>query len=230
MNIRCAIVDDEPIAAKGIAGYASKIPVIHVVGIYHSALELDEAIKKESIDLVFLDIEMPYLSGIDWLKSIKVPPKIIFTTAYDQYALEGFELDVLDYLLKPVSFQRFFKAVNKAQEYFSRKEDHIYIKADGQLEKMPFEEILYIESLQNYVIFHTEKRNLISHITMKSVQEQLPAHIFLRTHKSYLINRQHISSIKGLMIQMKNDYKVPIGKTQKEEVLLSLTNQKILKK
>ncbi|MEQ8470663.1 MAG: response regulator transcription factor [Marinoscillum sp.] len=229
MSIRCVIVDDEPIAAKGIAGYAEKLSTLEVIAVLNSAIDLNEFLQENAVDLVFLDIEMPYLTGLSWLKSYKNPPKIIFTTAYDQYALEGFELDVVDYLLKPVSFERFLKAVNKAKEKLTTEEDHIFIKTDGRLEKLAFEEIVCVESLQNYVTFITQDKRLISHITLKSVEEQLPGNLFIKCHKSYLLNIKSVVSIEGSRITTVNGLKVPIGKSQKETVLNKVTKN-ILRK
>lgn len=229
MSIQCVIVDDEPIAAKGIAGYAEKISSLEVVAVLHSAIDLNEFLQEREVDLVFLDIEMPYLTGLSWLKAFKNPPKVIFTTAYDKYALEGFDLDVMDYLLKPVSFERFLKAVNKVKEHFKSEEDHIFIKTDGRLEKLPFDQIICVEGMQNYVTFLTEDKRLISHLTLKSVEEQLPTGMFIKCHKSYLINISAVVSIEGLRITMSNGLKIPIGKSQKDQVLNKITKN-ILKK
>ncbi|MEQ9302846.1 MAG: LytTR family DNA-binding domain-containing protein [Marinoscillum sp.] len=229
MSIQCVIVDDEPIAAKGIAGYAEKISSLEVVAVLHSAIDLNEFLQEREVDLVFLDIEMPYLTGLSWLKAFKNPPKVIFTTAYDKYALEGFDLDVMDYLLKPVSFERFLKAVNKVKEHFKSEEDHIFIKTDGRLEKLPFDQIICVEGMQNYVTFLTEDKRLISHLTLKSVEEQLPTGMFIKCHKSYLINISAVVSIEGLRITTSNGLKIPIGKSQKDQVLNKITKN-ILKK
>lgn len=230
MSIKCLIVDDEPIAAKGIAGYADKISNLEVVSILYSALELNEFLQKETVDLIFLDIEMPYLSGLNWLKSYKNPPAVIFTTAYHEYAVEGFDLDVVDYLLKPVSFERFLKAINKVRDTSGGiQADHIFIKVEGRLEKVLFEEILCVESLQNYVTFICESRRLISHLTLKSVEEQLPGSYFLKTHKSYLINKSKVQALEGNRIKLSQELNVPIGKTIREEVIQEITKNTLKK-
>src|SRR5437763_2118325 len=145
MNINCIITDDEPLARKGLQGYIEKIPFLNLTGVCEDAMQLNSMLQVEKPDLIFLDIEMPYLSGIDFLKTQKNPPKVILTTAYDQFALQGYELDVLDYLLKPISFDRFLKSANKAADYFSSTReaatDHLFIKTDGRLEKIFFNDI-----------------------------------------------------------------------------------------
>ncbi len=230
MSIRCIIVDDEPIAARGIAGYAEKVSFLEVAAIFNSALELNDFLRKESADVVFLDIEMPYLTGINWLRSVKNPPKIIFTTAYDRYAIEGFELDIVDYLLKPVSFDRFLKAANKIQSLFDQTGDHIFVKTEGRLEKVFYKQITHVEGMQNYVVFHVDEKKLISHLTLKAVEEQLPGSLFLKTHKSYIVNKAEVRSIEGLRITLTNEVTIPIGKTQKNEVYSHITSHKILRK
>ena len=232
MKIRCAIVDDEPVAARGIEKYAQQINNLKVAGVFASAMELNEFLSKNKVDLVFLDIEMPLINGIEWLKAAKNPPKIIFTTAYNEYAIEGYELDVVDYLLKPISFARFLKAVNKAALLFNNdeKEDHIFVKSEGRLEKLLFEEIYYVQGMQNYVTFHTQRGPFIAHLTLKSVVEQLPPTNFLQIHKSYLVNLTRVQAITGAQISLKDDTLLPIGNKWKEEVISMITDQKVMKK
>ncbi|MBO9732075.1 MAG: response regulator transcription factor [Chitinophaga sp.] len=233
-HIKCIITDDEPIAAKGLQGYAAKTGFLEVVTTCENAIELNGVLKQQpAIDLLFLDIEMPYMTGIEFLKSLPHPPKVIFTTAYEQYAIQGFELDVLDYLVKPVSFERFLKAANKAYDYFSVQQpgdqSYIFIKSDTKLEKLLFNDILFAEALGNYVAFYTADKKIVTHATLKSVQEKLPSRQFFQPHKSYLVNMQHISAIEGNILHM-GTYEVPISKYQKEEVLEKIVNNKLLKK
>ncbi|HEY9261358.1 LytTR family DNA-binding domain-containing protein, partial [Chitinophaga sp.] len=201
VNIKCIITDDEPIAGKGLQGYAAKTGFLQVVAVCEDAIELNTVLKQQPVDLLFLDIEMPYMTGIEFLKSYPNPPKVIFTTAYEQYALQGFELDVLDYLVKPVSFERFLKAANKAYDYFSTQQSgdqpYIFIKSDTKLEKVFFHDILFAEALGNYVAFYLADRKIVTHATLKSVQEKLYSRQFLQPHKSYLVNIQQISAIEG---------------------------------
>jgi len=208
--IRCIITDDE------------------------DAIQLNTALKQQPADLLFLDIEMPYMSGIEFLKSYPNPPKVIFTTAYEQYALQGFELDVLDYLVKPISFERFMKAANKAFDYFSQpaagaSEAYFFVKSESKLEKVFFNDILFAEALGNYVAIHTADRKIITHATLKSMQESLPLKQFLQPHKSYLVNLNHISAIEGNVLHI-GKHEVPISKYQKEELLEKIVNNRLLKK
>jgi DNA-binding LytR/AlgR family response regulator len=233
VNIKCVITDDEPLAGKGLQGYATKTGFLEVVAVCEDAIELNTVLKQQSIDLLFLDIEMPYMTGIEFLKSYPNPPKVIFTTAYEQYAIQGFELDVLDYLVKPVSFERFLKAANKAYDYFSTRQSgdqpYIFIKSDTKLEKVLFNDILFAEALGNYVAFYTADRKIVTHSTLKAVQDKLPPRQFLQPHKSYLVNINHISAIEGNILHV-GKYEVPISKYQKEEVLEKIVNNKLLKK
>jgi len=233
VNIKCVITDDEPLAAKGLLGYAGKVGFLEVVAVCEDAIALNTLLKQQTVDLLFLDIEMPYMTGIEFLKSYPNPPKVIFTTAYEQYAIQGFELDVLDYLVKPVSFERFLKAANKAYDYFSTQQSgeqpYIFIRSDTKLEKVLFSDILFAEALGNYVAFYMADRKLVTHATLKAVQEKLPPRQFLQPHKSYLVNIHHISAIEGNILHI-GKHEVPISKYQKEEMLEKIINNKLLKK
>jgi DNA-binding LytR/AlgR family response regulator len=233
LTIKCVITDDEPLAGKGLQGYAAKTGFLQVVAVCEDAIELNTVLKQQSVDLLFLDIEMPYMTGIEFLKSYPNPPKVIFTTAYEQYAIQGFELDVLDYLVKPVSFERFLKAANKAYDYFAVQQPgdqpYIFIKSETKLEKVLFSDILFAEALGNYVAFHMADRKIVTHSTLKAVQEKLSPRQFLQPHKSYLVNINHISAIEGNILHV-GKHEVPISKYQKEEVLEKIVNNKLLKK
>jgi DNA-binding LytR/AlgR family response regulator len=233
MKISCIITDDEPIARKGLEGYVEKIGFMQLAGVCENALQLNTLLKQQPVDLLFLDIEMPYITGIDFLKTAVNPPKVIFTTAYEQYAIKGYEMDVLDYLLKPVSFDRFLKAANKAHDYFLPKltsdEQYLFIKTDNKLEKVVFDDILFIEAMENYVGIYQHGKKMITHATLKSLQEKLPAHKFLQPHKSYLVNISAIGSIEGNILHI-DSFQVPISKYQKDEVLEKIVNNKLLKK
>lgn len=232
MKIKCAIVDDEPVAARGIEGYARQVDTLKVVGVFPSALELNKYMSENELDLVFLDIEMPYLTGIDWLKSVRNPPKIIFTTAYNKYALEGFELDVVDYLLKPISFARFLKAVNKMADRMQEKgeDDFIFIKSEGKLVKILLEDIVYVQALQNYVTFHTTQGSLIAHLTMKAVNQQLPTTQFIQIHKSYVISLNHVQAIEGNQVVMKPQTRVPLGTKSRDTIIEKITQHKVIRR
>jgi len=233
MKISCIITDDEPIARKGLQGYIGKIDFLELKGVCEDAIQLNNLLKQAPVDLLFLDIEMPYVSGIEFLTNTVSPPKVIFTTAYERYAIKGYELDVLDYLLKPISFERFMKAANKAYEFFNTNQEpssqYLFVKTDSKLEKVNFGEILFVEAMENYVGIYLAAKKLIIHSTLKALQEKLPVQDFLQPHKSYLINLNHINSIEGNMLHI-GDYQVPISKYQKEEVMERILNNKLLKK
>jgi DNA-binding LytR/AlgR family response regulator len=192
-------------------------------------------LRKEAVDLLFLDIEMPYVTGIEFLRTLSHPPRVIFTTAYEKYALQGFELEVLDYLLKPISFERFMRAANKAHDYFRGQqgpagaEDYIFVKADGKLEKIQFSDILFAEGLENYVAIYTREKKIISHLTLKILQEKLPAGAFIQPHKSYIVSIDKINSIEGNILHILQ-YQVPMSKYQRDEVMEKIVNSKLLKR
>ena len=233
--IKCILIDDEPFARKGLQGYIGQIDFLDLRGVCENAIELNSLLKKEPADLLFLDIEMPYLTGIEFLKQLPSPPRVIFTTAYEKYALQGFELEVLDYLLKPISFDRFLKAANKAFDYFRQQqspavaEDYIFVKADSRLERVAFADILFAEALENYVAIYTREKKIITHLTLKMLQEKLPAAAFIQPHKSYLVSIDKINSIEGNILHI-TQYQVPISKYQKEEIMEKIVNSKLLKR
>lgn len=233
LTINCVITDDEPLARKGLLGYAGKTGFLHVAATCEDAMQLNTVLKQHSIDLLFLDIEMPYITGIEFLKSLPNPPKVIFTTAYERYAVQGFDLDVLDYLVKPISFERFLKAANKAYDYFSAQRPgdrpYFFIKTDNKLEKVLYDDILFAEALENYVAIYTTDKKIITHATLKSVQGGLPAKQFIPPHKSYIVNISHVQAIEGNVLHV-GKYEVPVSKYQKEEVLEKIVNNRLLKK
>ena len=233
MKISCIITDDEPIARKGLQGYIGKIEFLELKGVCENAIQLNNLLKQAPVDLLFLDIEMPYVSGIEFLMNTSSPPKVIFTTAYERYAIKGYELDVLDYLLKPISFDRFMKSANKAYDYFNANQEpttqYLFVKADSKLEKVNFSDILFVEAMENYVGIYLTGKKLITHSTLKALQEKLPVQDFLQPHKSYLINLNHINSIEGNMLHI-GEYQVPISKYLKEEVMERILNNKLLKR
>jgi DNA-binding LytR/AlgR family response regulator len=232
MNISCIITDDEPMARKGLENYVQKIPFLQLEAVCEDAMQLNHFLQKQKVDLVFLDIEMPYLSGIGLLKTLQDPPRVILTTAYENYALQGFELDVLDYLLKPISFERFLKAANKASDYFALRSeptaDYFFIKADGRMEKIFFKDIISVEARENYAAIHTAAKKWMTHATLKSVQSMLPGH-FVQPHKSWLVNSEHITAVEGNVIYC-GAQQIPVSKYQKEEVLRKILNGRLLRK
>jgi DNA-binding LytR/AlgR family response regulator len=238
--INCIIVDDEPLARKGLKEYIADVDFLHLLGEFDNAVKAAELLSKGIIHLLFLDIQMPKITGLDFFKSLHHPPPVIFTTAYPQYALEGFDLNALDYLVKPISFERFLKAVHKVKEYYEirqhndeavirKNEDYFFIKADNKLVKIFFNEILFVEALQNYVIIHTTDKKFITYLTFKSVEEYLPGERFIKTHKSYIISASKIDSIEGNDIRIGNHH-IPISRNEKEEVMEKLLKGKFLKR
>ncbi|QHS59027.1 LytR/AlgR family response regulator transcription factor [Chitinophaga agri] len=235
MKIRCVITDDEPYARKGLQGYISQIDFLELVTVCESAVELNAFLKKEQVDLLFLDIEMPYLSGIELLKTLADPPRVIFTTAYEKYAMQGYELEVLDYLLKPVSFERFLRAANKAFDYFSLQEqakpqqEYFFIKVDSKLEKVVVADILFAEGMENYITIYTRGRKMMTHLTLKMLQERLPADKFIQPHKSYIVAVDKIDAIEGTILTLAG-YQVPVSRYQKEELMEKVLQNRILKR
>ncbi len=224
--INCLIVDDEPIARKGIAEYVEQIDFLNAAAVCKNAIEASSALQSKPIDLAFLDIQMPKITGIDFLKNLPQPPLVIFTTAYPQYAVEGYELNIIDYLLKPISFERFFKAVVKAQAYLNLKmnntpavaEPYFFIKSNQKIEKIIFEEILYIEALSNYVVINTSSRKYIAYLSFKGIESQLPQGLFLKIHKSFIVAVKAIEAIDNNEVLLKNKI-LPISKSCKTSVM-----------
>jgi DNA-binding LytR/AlgR family response regulator len=237
--MKCIIIDDEPLAREGIEKYVAKIDFLENVGVFESALAAQNSIQTEKIDLMFLDISMPYLTGIDFLKSLKNPPLVIFQTAYPNFALEGYQLDIIDYLVKPITFERFHKAVSKAYDYWQLKNkpqstdnqlitnDFIFIKCDKRYEKVMLNEILYVEAMQNYSLVYTAHQKLMTLQPLKSFEDTLPTSQFMRVQKSFVVNLNKIESIMGNEIKVGNKM-ISVGRPQKEVILEKLVGKKNL--
>lgn len=222
MKIRALVIDDEPLAQEVLKTYVSETGIIEVQGYCSNALEAMQMMHEQEIDLVFLDINMPKLSGIEWIKSLKKPPLIILTTAYTQYALEGYELNVLDYLAKPFSLQRFLKAVAKAEEQLLgrhskeiNEQDSIFIKSNRKNYQVRFEDVVYVEGLGDYIKIYTESTHYVTNISMKRIEDQLPTSSFFRIHKSFIVNLKKIVSIEGNLIDVKIN-KLAIGNNYRQ--------------
>lgn len=223
--INCLVVDDEPIAREGMMEYVRQIDYLNPIAQCKSATEAVGLLQKNKIDLIFLDIQMPKLTGIDFIKALSNPPLVIFTTAYSEYALEGFELDVVDYLLKPISFARFLKAVEKAQSYLHARDkevsvtqDFFFIKCNGKIEKILMADVIYIEAMANYVIIHTRLKKYITYLTFSGIEEQLPYDLFVRIHKSFLVAISAIQTIDGNEV-ITNTMRLPMSKNYKNDVM-----------
>jgi DNA-binding LytR/AlgR family response regulator len=225
--MKCLIVDDEPLSLDILEKYIKDIPGLHLVARCMDAFEAMEKIKSSQVDLVFLDINMPKLSGINMVKSMQNLPKIVFTTAYPQYAVEGFELDVTDYLVKPISFERFVKAVEKAgknQENDGSKintPSFIMVKSNKKLYKVSLSDIRYIMSMGDFVKIFTQDKTIICSDTLKNIETQLPRALFIRTHKSYIIALESVKYLEGNQIIIGSEA-LPIGLTYKDELLKAL--------
>jgi DNA-binding LytR/AlgR family response regulator len=225
------------VARKGISEYIGEIGFLALVAECESAIKASSYLGQGAVDLIFLDIHMPRLSGIEFLKTLKNPPLVIFTTAYSEYALEGYSLDVVDYLVKPIPFERFMKAAQKAMEIHSlkhqagqnREADYFFVKCDSKYEKLMFKEVTYIEALQNYAVIHTQNRKLITYITMTGLESQLPKDQFLKVHKSYIIAIGHIRSLEGHEILI-GEARIPISRNLKDEVVSQILGNKLFKR
>lgn len=235
--IKCVVVDDEPLARECIENYIQQIDFLTCVGTCKSALEVNRVLQKTQVDLLFLDIQMPMMNGLEFLKVLENPPMTIITTAYSEYAIEGFELNVLDYLLKPIVFNRFFAAVNKAKKTFYlqygqpkhisiEEENFFFIKCDGRYEKIYIDTILFIEAMQNYVIIQTEEKRYVTLLFLKNVAEKLNTEDFLRVHKSYIVARSKIEAASTTEIQIQT-HTIPISRTYKKEVLPKILGNKL---
>ncbi|MDP1621839.1 MAG: LytTR family DNA-binding domain-containing protein [Bacteroidales bacterium] len=230
MNIRCVIIDDEPLAQRVVERYAEKIPFLEIVQKCNNAFEAIDVLYKQEADLLFLDINMPRLSGIDFLKTLKKPPLVIITTAYAEFAIEGYELDVVDYLMKPFAFDRFYKAIQKAEELIRGKEQRqfksagdddqgdtfIFVKSSKKTYKVNLHDILYIEALGDYVKIFTTEKMIVSYQSLKNIETLLPARSFPRIHKSFIIALSRIDLIEGNHVKIK-DRQIPIGTNFKGE-------------
>jgi DNA-binding LytR/AlgR family response regulator len=239
--IRCIIIDDEPLARKGLKEYIADVDFLQLEAEFDSPLKATKLLGEGSVQLIFLDIQMPKISGLEFFKTLQQAPPVIFTTAYPQYALDGFELNALDYLVKPVSFERFLKAAMRAKEYYevrnkniaeaqpSSKEDFFFIKADNKLVKIFFDDVLFVEALQNYVCIHAKTKKYITYLTFKSIEEYLPPDRFIKTHKSYIISASKIDNIDGNDIRI-GEHHIPISRTSKDEVMEKLLKGRFLKR
>jgi DNA-binding LytR/AlgR family response regulator len=228
--ITCIITDDEPYARKGLQAYVEKVTFLDLKGQCEDAMELSQMLQQQPVDLLFLDIQMPHITGVEFLRSLKNPPKVIFTTAFKEYAMEGFELDVLDYMLKPISVERFMKAAYKAKDYFDLKgiteaPTYLFVKAEGRLEKIIFDEVLYLEGMENYVIIHTATKKIITHSTLKALMDKLSRQQFMQTHKSFIVALDKVNTIEGNTLHL-GTHRVPIGRQLREPVMERLINRR----
>lgn len=238
MKIRCLIVDDEPLALDVLESYLTNDSELEMVGKAENALEAAEILRKNKVDIIFLDIHMPEIDGISFVRSLTNPPLIVFTTAYSEYAITGFELNAIDYLLKPISPERFEQAVNKAREYFNIRsqapasnpeieEDSIFIKANQKQQKVSFSNILYVEAFADYVKIFTPEKRLVTLQTMKNMEQKLPADLFCRIHRSFIVGLRHISAFSSSEVEV-NGQKLPVGKNYREAFMKLMSGYQAL--
>jgi DNA-binding LytR/AlgR family response regulator len=226
--LRCIAIDDEPLALELLEDNISKVPFLDLVASCSNPLEAMKVLQHETIDLIFLDIQMPGLTGLQFIKSIAVKPMCILITAYEKYALEGYELNVVDYLVKPVSLDRFIKACNKAWELYQLKnkkgteeiQPYFFINADYSLVKVVFADIMWVEGLKDYLKIHlkSSSKPLVARLTMKAMEEQLPPSMFVRVQKSFIVSKDYITSIRKNSVFI-NDVEIPVGDNYKDAIL-----------
>jgi len=239
MKLKCLIIDDEPIARKLIQEYMEEIDFLELAGVAENPLKATTLINNMDVDLIFLDINMPKMNGMEFLRSVPNLPMVIMTTAYGQYALDGFELAVVDYLVKPFSLERFLKACLKAFELKSLKENkslaqktdasHFYVKCDGKIEKVVYDELVYVEAMANYVILHTVNDKLVVYLTIKGILGKLPEEKFLQVHKSYIVNSEKINTIEGNMLHLGNT-KITMGLNYTDSVMERILKHRFIKR
>ena len=234
--INCMVVDDEPLARECIENYIHQVDFLNCIKTCKSALEISSVLSEQKVDLLFLDIQMPVINGLEFLKALNNPPMTILTTAFPNYALEGFELNVLDYLLKPIAFNRFFTAALKAKKNFNsnykdqqsiilEEEDCFFIKCDGRYVKIFMNEILFVQAMQNYVIIQTANKRYVTLLYLKNVVEKLNPDQFLRVHKSYVVAKSKIETTTTTEIQIQ-DFKIPISRSYKKTVIPKILDGK----
>ncbi len=239
-TINALVVDDEPLAIEVIQNYAKRIPYLNICKNLNSAIEAADALEKDQYDLLILDIKMPQISGVEFVKSLTNPPSVIFTTAYSDYAVDGFNLNAVDYLLKPFKFDRFLRAIQKVKEKLEvnnpdQIEDEqdvsfIYVKADKKLTKIKYDQIYFIEGLKDYVIIKRENDRIVTLQTMKGLEERLPSNLFLRIHRSYIVALDKIEAVIGNSIELRIGQEkklIPIGKNYRDEILAVVNKNRL---
>ena len=235
-KLRCMIVDDEPVARKLLQEFVDQVPFLDWQGNFENATKAGDFLKDNTTDLILLDIEMPKVSGLQFLQKLDTDSLVILTTAFPRYALEGYALDVIDYLLKPIAFNRFLKAVHKARDYYQLKQrttpaeppSYLFIKSEKRIEKLELTKILYAESVGNYVRICTEDKTFLAYLTMKSLEAQLPLDTFIKVHQSYLVNYAKIDAIDGNELKV-GSKTLPMSRNHRE-TLMKLVHQQLLKR
>lgn len=226
MKIRCVVIDDEAIARRAIADYVRRIDALELCGVFKSAIEANDFLQKNEVDLLFLDIQMPQLTGIQFLRIFNKDIGVIFTTAYSKYAIESFDFNVIDYLLKPISFDRFLQAVNKAIRYFGesnseKKEDFLFLKEGSTLRKVVISDIEYVEAMQNYIRITLGSESIMALMTLKDFASQLPDDNFVQTHRSFIVNLLKVNRVEDDAVWF-GEKSVPISKRNKADFMKKL--------
>jgi DNA-binding LytR/AlgR family response regulator len=268
MKLKCLIVDDEPVARKVLQEFIEDIECLELAGQAENPLKAMKLLREREIDILFLDINMPKINGIDFLKSTPTDACVIITTAYAEYAVESYGLDVLDYLVKPIAFDRFLKACNKAKEWRElrsargmgqgegqgrgsgqgqaggqrrdsgqrqepgsggKQGDHFFVKSNNQIEKVYYDDLVYAEAMLNYVMLYTTAKKMMVYVTIKSLEEQLPADIFIKVHKSFIVNMNKIRSIEGNILDMGTE-KITISQGLREKVINEIVKDKMIRR
>ncbi|NAY92700.1 response regulator [Muricauda sp. JGD-17] len=221
MKLKCLIVDDENLARKGLEDFVSQTPFLELKGSMASALDAMEFLKSNTVDLMFLDIQMPNMTGLELMKALHAPPRVIFTTAYREFALEGFDLNAVDFLLKPFSYNRFLKAVDKTislnKTDLVEGSDYIFIKSDGILVRISIDDITFVETAKDYIFIHTVTDKYLTLVSMRHIENQLPKAKFMRVHRSFLVGIKHVKKIEGSLLYVAN-HKIQISKTLRNQV------------
>lgn len=237
--MNCVIIDDEPLAREGIANYVREIDFLRLVGTCENPMELIGMLDERQVDLIFLDIQMPKMNGLDFLKIVKNPPLVVITTAFPSFAIESFQLNVLDYLLKPITFDRFFKAAHKAKDYHTlmskatpvagnavEKPDYFFIKCGSKYEKIMLADILFIEGMQNYVTIYTTRGKYVTLLYMKNLEQNLDNKSFIRVHKSYIVAIGKVEGIEGNEIFIEN-HRIPVSRSLREHLLNQIVHKNL---
>jgi DNA-binding LytR/AlgR family response regulator len=232
------IIDDEPVARKVLQEFIEEIDFLELVGQAENPVKAISILQDNNIDLIFLDISMPKINGLEFLTSTRLTSKVILTTAYSEFAVQAYDLDVIDYILKPIAFERFLQACNKAKAAsrvvsltppYAPRANHFFVKCDGVLEKIFYSEVIYAEAKMNYVVLHVESRKLMVYLTISSLENQLPADQFIKVHKSYIINKDKIKSIRGNVLDM-GIREISISQNLREQVLNRIVSDHLIRR
>lgn len=236
IKLSCVIVDDEPVARKILEEFIEQVPFLSLAGQFENVAKTEAFLQEQKADILFLDIEMPKMTGLQYLKKASVQPLVILTTAYPEYALEGYELDIIDYLLKPIAFSRFSKAVQKAKEFIDLRDrtvkennpSFLFIRSDKRIEKIELKQIVYVESAGNYIFIVTPTKKIMAYLTLKGIESQLPPQEFIKIHQSFLVSFSRIESIEGNQVIV-NGKPIPISRSYRDS-LMKIVEERMLKR